>query len=266
MCPVLRARLLTAAVALPPLVWLICGAPLWLFSGAVLLCTALGLYEYFSFLSPRPFFSLFFGLIWGMAVASTLLFGAVIAVGAVFVAGLFCAFLLSLRDPLPIQGVRNVSDSLLGVTYVGFLTPHLALVRANADGVGWTLFIFVVAMLGDTAGYVAGRTWGNHKLIPHISPGKTIEGSVGSFVGNVAGAGLVWYWFFSQRSLIELLLLGVVAGGFAQIGDLYESAIKRAFGAKDSGHFLPGHGGILDRLDSLLFPAVFIYYYGKTWG
>ena len=259
----LRARLLTAVVALPPLIWLICSAPPWLFSGVVLFCTALGLYEYFSLLHPRFSFALFFGLTWGMAVAIALLFLPASALGAVLVAGLFCSFLLSLRNPLPIQGVRSVSDSLLGVSYVGFLTPHLALVRAASDGIGWTLFVFVVAMLGDTTGYLAGRTWGRHKLIPHISPGKTVEGSVGSFVGNLVGAGIVWSWFFPQRSLTELLVLGFVAGGLAQVGDLYESAIKRAFGAKDSGHLLPGHGGILDRLDSLLFPVVFIYYYGK---
>ena len=85
-------------------------------------------------------------------------------------------------------------------------------------------------------------------------------------VGNLCGAGIAWVWFFPQRAVFELLLLGLVAGIFAQVGDLCESAVKRAFGAKDSGHFLPGHGGILDRLDSLLFPAAFIYYYGKIWG
>jgi len=266
MSPVLRARLLTVAIALPPLIWLICFAPPWLFSGAVLLCTGLGLYEYFSLLPARLSFSPFFGLIWGMTVAFVVLFLPVTAVGAALAAGLFCAFLLSLRDPLPIQGVMSVSDSLLGVLYVGFLTPHLALVRATSDGIGWVFFVFLVAMLGDTAGYMVGRTWGEHKLIPHISPGKTIEGSVGSLVGNLTGAGIAWNWFFSQRSLMELLVLGLVAGGFAQVGDLCESAIKRAFGAKDSGRLLPGHGGILDRLDSLLFPAAFIYYYGKICG
>jgi phosphatidate cytidylyltransferase len=247
-------------------VWLICAAPLWLFSTVVLLCTVLGLHEYFSLPHAAPDASFYFGVTWGLAVAGALVFLPSPAVGAVLVAGLFCAFFLSLRDPQPSQGVRSVSEALLGVVYVGLLTPHLALIRTAPDGVGWTLFVFVVAMLGDTAGYAAGRTWGRHKLIPHISPGKTVEGSVGSFVGNLFGAGVMWYWFFPYRSLGELLFLGIVAGGLAQVGDLCESAIKRAFGAKDSGHLLPGHGGILDRLDSLLFPAAFIYYYGKAWG
>jgi phosphatidate cytidylyltransferase len=105
------------------------------------------------------------------------------------------------------------------------------------DGVGWVFFIFFVAMLGDTAGYIVGRTWGKHKLIPHISPGKTVEGSVGSVLGNLLGAGIVWSWFFPQRSFLEFLLLGFLIGILAQVGDLCESAIKRAYDAKDSGHF-----------------------------
>jgi len=258
--------LLTVALALPPLIWLLSCASALLFSSVLLACTALGLYEYFSLVHARLSFSPFFGFVWGISVAGAVLFLPATAVGAVLAIGLFCCLSLSLRNALPIQGIMSVSDSLLGVLYVGFLTPHLALVRAAVDGIGWVFFVFLVAMLGDTGGYIAGRMWGRHKLIPHISPGKTVEGSVGSVVGNLAGAGAAWGWFFPQRSLLEFFFLGLVAGALAQVGDLCESAIKRAFGAKDSGHILPGHGGILDRLDSLLFPGVFIYYYTKIWG
>ncbi len=261
-----RARLLTAAIALPPLIWLICCASSWLFSSVLLAFTALGLYEYFSLIRTRLSFAPFWGFGWGIGVAIAVLFLPALAVGAMFAVGLFCCLALSLRDSSPIQGIISVSDSLLGVLYVGFLMPHIALVRSTENGVGWVFFIFFVAMLGDTAGYVVGRTWGKNKLIPHISPGKTIEGSVGSVLGNLVGAGIVWCWFLPQRSFLELLLLGIFAGMLAQVGDLCESAIKRAYGAKDSGYFLPGHGGILDRFDSLLFPAAFIYYYGRIWG
>lgn len=216
----------------------------------------------------RLSFSPLWGILWGLAVAVTLLWGQPQLVGAILAAGLFGAFFLALRDAQPTRGLSSVSDSLLGVIYAGFLIPHLALVRHSSgpEGIGWVFFVFLVAMLGDTAGYVAGRTWGTHKLIPHISPGKTIEGSLGSVLGNLIGAGVAWWWFLSHRSVGELLFLGVVTGILAQVGDLCESAIKRAVGAKDSGQLLPGHGGILDRLDSLLFPAAFIYYYEKVWG
>lgn len=263
---VLRTRLLTAVLALPLLIGLICCAPAWLFSAVLLLCTALGLHEYFSLIQARLSFPSLFGLLWGMAVAVLLLWLHPSAASAALIAGLFLSFLLALRDEQPARGVMSVSDALLGVVYVGFLTPHIALIRQTPNGVAWVFFVLLVAMLGDTAGYAVGRLWGKHKLIPHISPGKTIEGSVGSVLGNLCGALCSWAWFFPQRSVLELLLLGISAGALAQIGDLCESAIKRACGAKDSGRLLPGHGGMLDRLDSLLFPAAFIYYYRKIWG
>lgn len=261
----LHARLLTAVIALPPLIWLLCCASSGLFSLVLLLCSALGLYEYFLLIQARLSFSALWGIGWGMVVAGSVLFYPFSVVGSAIVSGLLLVFLLSLKDSQPSRGLLSVSDTLLGVIYVGFLVPHIALLRHGPDGVGWTFFVFLVAMLGDTAGYAVGKQWGKHKLIPHISPGKTVEGSVGSVVGNLCGAGVAWAWFLPQRTLFELLFLGLVAGIFAQVGDLCESAIKRAFGAKDSGHLFPGHGGILDRLDSLLFPAAFIYYYGKVW-
>lgn len=261
----LRARLLTAAVSIPLLIWLICCAPSWFFSTVLLLCTALGLHEYFSLIQARLSFPPFWGIAWGMTTAGSVLLYSLSVVSAVILVGLFLSFLLSLTDRQPTLGLSSVSDTLLGVIYVGLLVPHIALLRRGPDGAGWVFFVFLVAMLGDTAGYGVGRTWGKHKLIPHISPGKTIEGSIGSVLGNLTGACLAWWLFFSQRPLVEFILLGFTAGIVAQVGDLCESALKRAYGAKDSGHFLPGHGGILDRLDSLLFPAAFIYYYGKIW-
>jgi phosphatidate cytidylyltransferase len=263
---VLRARLLTAAVLLPLLIWLLCRAPQWLFSTVLLLCTVLGLHEYFTLIKTRLSFAPLWGVSWGIAVAAAFIWLQPVVTGAMLVAGLFGVFTLALRDNQPTRGLTSVSESLFGVIYAGFLIPHIALLRQEPDGVGWVFFVFLVAMLGDTAGYAVGRTWGTHKLIPHISPGKTIEGSLGSVGGNLLGAGCAWFWFLSHRQVEELLCLGIISGVLAQIGDLCESAIKRAFGAKDSGQLLPGHGGLLDRFDSLLFPAAFIYYYGKIWG
>lgn len=227
----------------------------------ILVCTGLGLQEYFALLGAQLSFSPVWGMAWGMAIAVALLLFDASVVSAVIVGGLFLVFFLALAEKSPQRGIQSVGETLLGVLYVGFLVPHLALLRQMPDGIGWVFFVFLVAMVGDTAGYAVGRNWGKRKLIPHISPGKTVEGSLGSVVGNLGGAAGAWLWFFPQRSLLELVCLGLGAGLLAQAGDLCESAIKRAFGAKDSGHLLPGHGGLLDRLDSLLFPAAFIYYY-----
>lgn len=261
----LRARLLTAVVVLPLLIVLICCAPPWLFAAAFLGFTGLGLYEYFAL--TRPFLTLppTVGILWGVAVALAMLSPAPMLVAGVLIAGLFVVFTLSLRDFQPDHSIIGLSLSLLGVIYVGFLLPHLIWIRQGPDGIAWVFFIFLVVMIGDSAAYAVGRLWGQHKLIPHISPGKTVEGSMGAVVGNLCTAIGSWIWLFPERSLLEVTCLALGIGGLAQIGDLCESALKRAFGAKDSGRLFPGHGGVLDRVDSLLFPAAFIYYYVTLW-
>ncbi len=133
----------------------------------------------------------------------------------------------------------------------------------GSQGAAWVFFVFLVAMLGDTGAYMVGTLWGRHKLVPRISPGKTIEGSGGGLIANLLGAVVGWIWVVPQRGLGELACLAAVVGLLAQVGDLVESALKRAAGTKDSGTVLPGHGGILDRMDSLLFPIAFIYYYTR---
>src|SRR5437867_3201313 len=108
---------------------------------------------------------------------------------------------------------------------------------------------------------IAGRAFGRHPLAPAISPSKTVEGALGALAGAMVIAAVCRLVFFAGLGSIEALVLGAVISVLAQFGDLCESALKRAFGAKDSGWIIPGHGGILDRLDSLLFPVVFTYYY-----
>jgi phosphatidate cytidylyltransferase len=258
---VLHTRLLTAAVALPLLVYLVCCAPPWLFSAALLGLTVVGLCEYFALVRCHNPLSSRVGLTWGITVALIMLSRDVALATAALLAGLFVTFVISLRDTQPERGLRGVSYTFFGVVYVGFLLPHLLWLRRSPDGVAWVFFVLLVAMSGDTAGYAVGRLWGRHKLIPHISPGKTIEGSLGAVVGNIGAALLTWVWLLPQRSYAELTGLALMVGFLAQAGDLCESALKRACGAKDSGYFFPGHGGVLDRVDSLLFSAAFMYYY-----
>lgn len=184
---------------------------------------------------------------------------------ALLVVGLFAVFLINLSDTQPTHGLHGVSLSLLGVVYIGFLLPHFIWVRQSPHGIAWIFFVVLVAMGGDTMAYAVGRLWGKHRLIPHISPGKTVEGSIGAMVGHLCAAGVSWLWLFPGRSLLELGSLALGLGFLAQVGDLCESAVKRACGAKDSGILFPGHGGVLDRVDSLLFPIAFIYYYIVLW-
>ena len=116
-------------------------------------------------------------------------------------------------------------------------------------------------MLGDSGGYFIGRAWGHRKLIPRVSPGKTVAGALGVFLGSALGGILGKVLFVRDVGWTEAAVLGLFLGLLAQLGDLSESVMKRSFGAKESGWIFPGHGGVLDRTDSLLFPISFVYYY-----
>ena len=261
----LRTRLLTAAGVLPLLIFLIGYAPEWGFSSAILVLTGVGLFEYFSLTRGQYTLSPVIGELWGMLVALSMLSSDARLVGATLTLGFILIFTLSLRDRHPVRGIRTTSLFVLGVVYIGFLFPHFLWIHRGPEGAAWVFFILLVAMLGDTGGYAIGRIWGKRKLLPHVSPAKTIEGSIGATCGNCVAALIAGQYLLPGRSAFELVTLALIVGLFAQVGDLCESALKRACSAKDSGHFFPGHGGVLDRIDSLLFPVAFIYYYTTLW-
>ncbi len=162
--------------------------------------------------------------------------------------------------------LASAGATILGVLYVVFLGGHLVAVRTgftqevSADLLS---FFFLVLMGADTAAYYLGKTFGKHKMAPSISPGKSWEGVVAGVVASLIMAALAHYWFFRELPLKIALPLAVVMTGLGIFGDLTESALKRGAGMKDAAKILPGHGGILDRLDSLLFNAPLIYYFGR---
>jgi phosphatidate cytidylyltransferase len=122
---------------------------------------------------------------------------------------------------------------------------------------------FAMVMMTDTGAYYTGRALGRHKLAPKVSPGKTIEGSIGGFITAAAAGIICKYVFFPEAPIAHIAILGAVIGVVSQIGDLAESLLKRGSGIKDSGSIFPGHGGMLDRVDSLLFCAPILYYYAS---
>jgi phosphatidate cytidylyltransferase len=149
-----------------------------------------------------------------------------------------------------------------GILYVGWLLGILVALRLEA-GRDWVFLVLFATFGSDTAAFFVGRTWGKHKLAPRISPGKTWEGAVAGVIGGVI-IGLLFtiatplqlplsYW--------EAVLLGVLISVFGQFGDLAESLLKRSTGVKDSGSLMPGHGGLLDRMDSVVFAGVVVYLY-----
>jgi len=176
---------------------------------------------------------------------------------------LICVFFTTMALELfrgnPEQGLVNVAVNLFGTVYIGFMFAYILLLRFIPNGFFYLLFVFAVTCGNDSAAYFVGINFGKHKLSPRISPQKSVEGSIGGIGGGLIAAALLGIGF--KKPLLSLLVLAffvVIAG---QFGDLVESIIKRNAGVKDSGSFLPGHGGILDRLDSLLFAGPVVYYF-----
>jgi phosphatidate cytidylyltransferase len=164
--------------------------------------------------------------------------------------------------------IASVGATILGVMYVVLLGGHLVALRVGfAPQLSKHLlsFFFLVIMGADTAAYYGGRLFGRHKLAPTISPGKTWEGVAAGMLGSLLLAAGAHYWFFKELPLKFGLPLAAVMNVLSVIGDLTESALKRSVGAKDTAKVLPGHGGVLDRLDSLLFNAPVIYYFARAY-
>jgi phosphatidate cytidylyltransferase len=160
--------------------------------------------------------------------------------------------------------IGSVGATILGVVYVVLLGGHLVALRmgfAEPLAAHLLAFFFLVLMGADTGAYYTGRALGKHKLAPGISPGKTWEGVVGGTLAALVFATVAHFWFFQELPLRWALPLAAVMTVLGILGDLAESALKRGAGAKDAAKILPGHGGALDRLDSLLFNAPLIYYF-----
>lgn len=158
---------------------------------------------------------------------------------------------------------ERLSTTAAGILYAGVLLSFIAMLKRDLGDTGEHLVVFVlmIAWVGDTGAYFAGRFLGKTKLYPAISPGKTRAGSVGGVLGSAASAVVVKLFLLEHMPWADLLVMAVVGAILGQTGDLVESMIKRSRGVKDSGSILPGHGGILDRIDAVLFIAPWVYLY-----
>lgn len=156
---------------------------------------------------------------------------------------------------------RDVALALLAFLYIPFLLMHLVLLRQTPFGIQWLIVIMLIVMTNDSAAYYSGSAFGKHRLYPLVSPKKSIEGAIGGLLGSLVGTMLAKFTFFPQLTFTDAAVTAIVVGMVGQAGDLFESLLKRSFGVKDSGTLIPGHGGVLDRLDSILFAAPIAYYY-----
>ena len=149
------------------------------------------------------------------------------------------------------------------VLYIPVMLSFAVLIRDGADGMLWFFMVLGVVFAGDTGAFYAGSYLGRHKLCPSVSPGKTIEGAIGGLLSNVLAGSLIKIIFLPRLELGPAILFFLCLGAAGQIGDLFESEFKRVAGIKDSGNILPGHGGVLDRIDALLFALPVAYFFKK---
>jgi len=159
--------------------------------------------------------------------------------------------------------IDQISFTLFGVLYVAGLGGYFLLIRNFGDGERLIFFLLLIVWLGDIAAYYWGKHFGKKPLAPIVSPNKTIEGAIAGLAGSLLAGAIAGYWFLGHIAMVDCLLVSLLCGTIGQFGDLAESLLKRHAGIKNSGDVLPGHGGILDRIDSLLFAGPMFYCYFK---
>lgn len=257
----LRQRVLSA-IAFVPVVF----AAIWFgepwFTLALGLLALLGVLEFYRAVGAagRPPLAVF-GTLWTLAVLSSphcpypqalplLVTGAVVLPLA----------WLTIRGEVE-GALPRWTGTMAGILYIGWLLSYMVALRALNDGRGWIMLAVFATFAADTTAYFVGRAWGRRPMAPVISPRKSWEGAVAGFLAAVAAAFVLAALFGLPLAFWQTSLLGVLIGVVSQVGDLSESLIKRSAGIKDAGKAIPGHGGVLDRLDSILLVGVVVYYY-----
>lgn len=276
----MKTRLLTAAVALPILVASIIlptyvPGTVWIFVGIAVLALAAGLFEFF-ILTKKLELKADAGIAYlgAAAIAVAFIFDApakapdlLLLTLAAFVGTVLISQTFRFQKDFS-KMLAGAGVTILGVLYLAFLGGFLISIRVGFESspglsTQLLLFFFVVIFGSDSGAYFAGRAFGKHKLAPSISPGKTVEGLIGGLVAAAGFAALCTFMFFPELPYKFSIPLAAVMAVVGVLGDLTESAMKRGSKTKDAASILPGHGGLLDRLDSLLFNAPILYYFAR---
>lgn len=262
-------RVLTAAVVIPILLYTVWSSSPYFFVILATLAVLTGLSEFYrmALLNGHRVYAVI-GYAGAITVTACFAFGRPAWIAAIAALMVILTLAQSLLRPEELKtAAASASVTVFGVLYIAVLVGFLVGVRtAEFDRIDslpaklLTLF-FALVMMTDTGAYYVGRAIGKRKLAPAISPGKTVEGAIGGFITAAATGPACKYIFFPEIPLGDAIVLGVIIGIVGQIGDLAESLLKRGSGVKDSSNLFPGHGGMLDRLDSILFSAPVLYAY-----
>ena len=264
-----KLRLITGMLLGVPLVIALAAGPYWILCLVVGLAAGAGLWELQRMLFheslSRPWQAYF--ILAGLLLPFGASLGGFTGLHGALVASFLTAFLCLLAfSPLDPSGLIRLAHFSLGWLYIPYLLSYVLLISQLREGTLWVLYILFVNAANDIAALYCGQQFGRHKLYPVASPKKTIEGALGGLSASLVIGIVYGTLFFKEVRVWEILVLSGVLAVLGQAGDLVESMIKRITGRKDSSHLLPGHGGILDRLDSLLFviPTTFFYLMWKS--
>ena len=252
-------RVVSVLPLIPAILWLMFAGPRWAFHIFVLIAIAICAWELASMHMPESIGMKLYAVLSAVGFASVIAFSSALPSTALHAALLMLcvgALLCALVAPDPIESAgKKVGWLVTGPIYVGATLITVDLMHGLPNGGAWVFLSMIIAWGSDTAAYFSGRAFGKHKLYPKLSPKKTIEGAVGGLGGSALGAIAAHFTFLPELPLVPGIALALVAGALGQSGDLLESLLKRSSGIKDSGGILPGHGGLLDRVDALIFTA-----------
>ncbi len=258
-------RVLTAVVLLPVFILCVLAPNPVYFYGLVALAAVLCASEYSGIAKASgalPFNVLLYPFV--LACLATLVWPHIFTMTRVLAALFVCILLGGLiRQASVKKALASMAGTVFGVLYVGFLLSYMIALRQTGDAAGPRL-IFVMCLgvwAGDTSAYYVGKTFGRHKLSTRLSPKKTWEGAAANVAGSILGVAVARWTFLPSLGVGDVVALGALLAVVGILGDLFESMLKRGAGVKDSSALLPGHGGLLDRLDSLLFNGPILFYY-----
>jgi phosphatidate cytidylyltransferase len=257
----LLKRITTAAILIPLFVVIIWFGNPWFTIGIAIIAVMAG-WEFYRIafaISTRPatYFGLFIILLLPISIYCPV--ESIKLIIIVFATIVSCIWILFKKNKD--KAYFGLIWTLAGILYIGLLISYWANLMALDDGKWWVAWAIIIVIACDTAAYFTGRQWGKHKLAPQISPKKTWEGSAAGLIASILVSVLLGWLFGLPQQIWELVLMGIVISVIGQCGDLVESFLKRTAGVKDSGNLLPGHGGILDRIDSYILLGPVIYYY-----
>lgn len=258
-------RWLTSLVAIPLLLLILLQGNAWMFVLLILVASVLAHWEYLHLTGMQEGWQKrLLGL--GLGAVLILSFGAAHPLWPSFLL-LIAVFVYSIFYLLHYEDFPGLLTELplccFGLIYIPFLLGHFIWIRVMPEGQSWLLWLLAIIFAGDTGAFYTGRTLGKHKLAPAVSPGKTVEGTFGGLILSGIVGFLLGRWLFPYLYASTIVCISLSVAAIGHFGDLVESMLKRRAQVKDSGQLLPGHGGLLDRLDSLLFSGAWMYYYAQ---